>query len=88
MAWVSNAMKSLKATARAYLAYLFNEKKARRIYAYVEANNFRSQKLSERLGMRKEGCFKEFISFTMNKDGIPMYENTMQYALLMKEWEL
>lgn len=87
MAWIGNTMKSLKATTRAYLAYLFNEKKARR-NAYVEANNFRSQKLSERLGMRKEGCFKEFISFTKNKDGIPMYENTMQYAVLKKEWEL
>lgn len=74
--------------ARAYLTYLFNEKKARRIYAYVEETNLRSQKLCERLGMRKEGCFQEFISFTKNKDGIPMYENTMQYAILKKEWGL
>lgn len=73
--------------ARAYLTYLFSEKSARRIYGYVEETNLRSQKLCERLGMRKEGCFKEFISFTQNKDGIPIYENTMQYALLKKEWE-
>lgn len=74
--------------AKAYLTYLFNIKSARRIYAYVEETNLRSQKLCERLGMRKEGCFKEFISFTQNQDGIPIYENTIQYALLKKEWDL
>lgn len=73
--------------ARKYLTYLFNEKNARRVYAYVEDTNLRSQKLCERLGMRKEGCFKEFISFTQNEDGISIYENTIQYAILKKEWE-
>lgn len=74
--------------ARAYLSFLFNEKNARRIYAYVEDYNLRSQKLCERIGMRKEGCFIEFISFTQNADGTRRYENTLQYAILKKEWEL
>lgn len=74
--------------ARAYLTYPFERKAARRIYAYVEDTNLRSQKLCERLGMRKEGCFKEFVSFTQNEDGEPMYENTMEYAILKKEWVL
>ena len=52
----------------------------RRLYAYVEDDNYRSQKLCEKLGMRKEGYFLEFISFTK-------YENTFQYALLKKELE-
>lgn len=72
--------------AKAYLTFLFNEKNARRIYAYVEDTNIRSQKLCERLGMRKEGCFKEFISFTKNEDGTPRYEDTLQYAVLKREW--
>ncbi len=72
--------------ARAYLTYLFKDKNARRIYAYVEDTNLRSQNLCERLGMRKEGCFKEFISFTNDQNGTPLYENTMQYAILKKEW--
>ena len=38
------------------------------------------------LGMRKEGLFKEFISFVNNPDGTPRYENTLQYAILSKEW--
>lgn len=73
--------------ANAYLTFLFNDKKARRIFAYVEETNIRSQKLCERLGMRKEGCFMEFISFTQNTDGTPKYENTFQYAVLNKEWK-
>lgn len=72
--------------AKAYLTFLFNEKDARRIYAYVEDTNIRSQKLCERLGMRKEGCFKEFISFTKNEDGTQRYEDTIQYAVLKMEW--
>lgn len=74
-------------SARALFKYLFEEKGARRLYAYVEDDNYRSQKLSEKLGMRKEGCFLEFISFIKYEDGTPKYENTFQYALLKKEWE-
>lgn len=73
--------------AYAFYDYLFKEKGARRIYAYTEDNNIPSQHLCEKLGMRKEGLFKEFISFVDNPDGTPRYENTIQYAILKKEWE-
>ena len=73
--------------AKAYFDYLFKEKGARRIYAYTEDYNLPSQRLCERLGMRREGLFIEFVSFIKNPDGTPLYENTMQYAILKKEWE-
>ena len=73
--------------AEAYFNYLFNEKGARRIYAYTEDYNLPSQRLCEKLGMRREGLFLEFVSFVNNPDGTPIYENTMQYALLKKEWK-
>ena len=72
--------------AYAFFDYLFCEKGARRIYAYTEDYNIPSQKLCERLGMRREGLFMEFVSFVNNPDGTPKYENTMQYAILKKEW--
>jgi RimJ/RimL family protein N-acetyltransferase len=72
--------------AQAFFDYLFKEKGARRIYAYTEDNNIASQHLCEKLGMRQEGLFKEFISFVKNPDGTPHYENTYQYAVLRKEW--
>jgi len=73
--------------ARAFLDFLFNHKNARRIYAYTEDYNVRSQKLCERLGMRREAYYIEFISFVKNPDGTPKYENTFEYAILKKEWE-
>ena len=73
--------------AHAFFDYLFNEKGARRIYAYTEDYNLPSQHLCEKLGMRREGLFVEFVSFVKNQDGTPLYENTMQYAILKKEWD-
>lgn len=73
--------------ARAYFDDLFRAKGARRIYAYTEDYNIPSQRLCERLGMRREGLFLEFISFINNPDGTPHYENTVQYAILKKEWK-
>lgn len=72
--------------AEAYLDFLFRQKNARRIYAYVEEDNLPSQRLCQKLGMRLEGVFLEFISFVKNPDGSPLYENTMQFAILKKEW--
>ena len=72
--------------AKAYLDFLFTKKNVRRIYAYVADYNTRSQKLCERLGMRKEGCFLDFISFMKDENGVDIYENTMVYAILKREW--
>ena len=72
--------------AYAFFDYLFNQKGARRIYAYTEDYNISSQKLCIKLGMRKEGIFKEFVSFVNDDEGNPIYENTIQWAILKKEW--
>ena len=61
-------------------------KGARRIYVYVDDYNARSQHLCEKLGLRREGLFREFVSFVDDADGNPVYENTLQYALLKEEW--
>lgn len=73
--------------ARAFFDYLFSQKGARRIYAYTEDYNLSSQRLCEKLGMRREGVFLKFISFVTNPDGTPRYENTVQYAILQREWD-
>ncbi|WP_337184099.1 GNAT family protein [Shinella sp.] len=72
--------------ARALFRHLFEKRGARRLYAYVEDHNIASQRLCEKLGMRKEGLFVEFVSFTDDDAGNPIYENTMQYAVLRREW--
>lgn len=73
--------------AHAFFDYLFKDKGARRIYAYTEDYNIPSRHLCEKLGMRQEGLFMEFISFVKNPDGTLHYENTCQYAILKKEWD-
>ncbi len=55
--------------AYAFFDYLFRGKGARRIYAYTEDYNIPSQRLCEKLGMRREGLFVEFVSFVKNPDG-------------------
>lgn len=72
--------------ARALFAYLFSVKGARRLYAYVEDHNRASRRLCERLGMRQEGLFLEYVSFIKDDNGEPIFENTMQFAILRKEW--
>ena len=73
--------------AKACFMYLFEEMGIRRLYAYTDEENLKSQKLCRKLGMRQEGFFKEFMSFVNHSDGTPFYENTFQFALLKKEWE-
>ena len=73
--------------ARAYFDFLFTQKGARRLYAYNEDYNTASQKLCEKLGMRREGFYLEFISFVNDENGNPIYENTYEYAILKKEWK-
>lgn len=72
--------------ASVLIDYLFGNLSVRRIYVYTEDYNFSCQRLCEKLGMRREGLFKEFVSFINNPDGSPKYENTIQYAILRKEW--
>ena len=73
--------------AKAFFDYLFYQKNARRIYAFTEDYNLASQKLCQKLGMRQEGLFREFVTFVNDTDGNPIYENTIQWAILKWEWD-
>ncbi|PRD43626.1 GNAT family N-acetyltransferase [Phyllobacterium phragmitis] len=72
--------------ARALFSYLFSVRGARRLYAYVEDHNRASRRLCERLGMRQEGLFLEYVAFKKDDSGEPIFENTVQFAILRKEW--
>lgn len=90
MCWMLNDRYRSKGYAfeavSAFFDYLFCQMGARRIYAFTEDYNLPSQKLCERLGMRREGEFVEYVSFVSNDEG-PIYENTLQYAVLKREWQ-
>lgn len=69
------------------LTTCFRKRGARRLYVYTEDYNTSCQRLCEKLGMRQEGFFREFVTFVKEPDGSPKYENTLQYAILKKEWD-
>src|SRR5690606_29385035 len=73
--------------AHALCADLFANQGIRRIYAYVEDHNTSSRRLCGKLGMREEGLFLEYVTFQKDSAGHPIYENTMQYAILRHEWQ-
>jgi len=70
----------------AYFDFLFNQMNIRRIYTYTEDYNIPCQKLCKKLGMRQEGFYKEFVSFIKDDNGNNVYENTLEFAILKKEW--
>jgi len=72
--------------AQTLFEYLFAAKSARRLFAYVEDDNVASQRVCEKLGMRHEGTFEEFVSFENDSAGRPIFVDTRQYAILLKEW--
>lgn len=71
------ASEALKAT----INYLFNKLNKHRIIASIDYRNSKSIKLIDRLGFKKEGCFKE--SLFINGEWI----DDIIYAMLKKEWK-
>lgn len=74
-------------SARAILDYGFGTLNAHRVKAECNAQNHRSVKLMERLGMRREGEFKQNVWYKKDADGNPIWQDTLQYAILKEEWE-
>ena len=71
---------------RALAAYLFQQGNARRLYAECHDQNESSIRLLERLHFRREGCHREDISFKEDAEGAPIFQNTLIYAMLRREY--
>ena len=48
--------------------------------------NYRSHKLMERLGMRREAELKKNVFFRKDSFGNPIWQDTLVYAILNEEW--
>ncbi len=64
------------------MRYAFESLGARRIIAEVNARNTRSLKLVERLGMRKEAHFREYMP---RKENSGIYDDLCVFAVLKNE---
>ena len=73
-------------SASALLDYAFGTLKAHRVIAECNPLNYRSHKLMERLGMRREAELKKNVYFKKDSFGNPIWQDTLQYAVLNEEW--
>ncbi|MBP7320290.1 MAG: GNAT family N-acetyltransferase, partial [Lachnospiraceae bacterium] len=69
------------------IRHLFETVGARRVIAQCNDDNERSIRLLEKLGFRREGYFLEDVSFKEDENGNPIYVNSLQYAMLKREWD-
>ena len=67
--------------------FVLSERQRLAIVRSVAADEQLKARKAKEITMRREGLFLEFISFVNNPDGTPRYENTYQYAILIKEWD-
>ena len=58
---------------------------AHRVYAECDARNVPSWKLLEKVGLRREAHFRQNIWFRGDKNGAPVWKDTLVYAILEDE---
>ena len=68
----------------AVIARAFREG-AHRVYAECDSRNVPSWKLLEKVGIRREACFRQNIWFRRDENGNPIWKDTLVYAILEDE---
>ena len=73
--------------AAAVIASAFDAALAHRVIAMCNPENIRSERLMQRLGMRKEGLLIKNLYFETDGNGCPIWLDTAMYAVLREEWQ-
>lgn len=71
--------------ARRLMTYAFEHLGMRRMIALCDTRNTASRALMERLGMRREGEFKQNVGFKTDEHGQTIWTDSYQYAILKDE---
>ena len=72
-------------SASALIHYGFENFGIHRVVAYCNPENTASWELLERIGMRREGCFRKKAFFRTAEDGSPLWFDAFAYAILVDE---
>ena len=72
--------------AAAVIDAAFREGLAHRVIAMCNPENTASERLMQRLGMRKEGLLVRNLYFSTDENGHPLWQDTAMYALLAEEF--
>lgn len=73
--------------ARSLIGHAFGALGAHRIEAMCDPRNAASWRVLERLGMRREGHFRERAFFRRDGAGAPIWHDAWAYGILSSEWE-
>jgi len=69
-------------SAAALIRYGFDHFGIHRVMAHCNPENIASWKVLEKIGMRREGYFRQNIFFKKAADGSPLWVDTFEYAIL------
>lgn len=72
-------------SADALIRYGFQHFGIHRVIAHCSPENIASWKVLEKLGMKREGCFRKNIFFKRAKDGSPLWLDSLEYAMLKED---
>ena len=70
---------------RAIVEYAFQNYKAHRIMARCDPENPASWKLLEKVGFRREGHFKQVVTFRNDESGNPIWHDAYEYGFLKED---
>ena len=69
-------------SAKKILEYGFGKLKIHKVIAFCNPKNRKSWKLLERLGMKREGTFRQSAYFRKNEKGEPLWHDAYAYGIL------
>jgi RimJ/RimL family protein N-acetyltransferase len=71
--------------ATALVRYGFQHFGIHRIVAHCNPENVASWRVLEKIGMRREGYLRKNVFFQRTKDGIPLWQDSLEYAILKED---
>lgn len=69
-------------SSSAILDYAFKMLRSHKVVAFCNPDNIPSWKVLEKIGMEREGFFKQKAFFRKDKDGNPLWHNCYAYGIL------
>ncbi|MBN1697306.1 MAG: GNAT family N-acetyltransferase [Spirochaetales bacterium] len=71
--------------SKAIIDFAFTVLKAHRVAAYCNPANIPSWKVLEKIGMKREGCFRQKAFFRRDKNDIPIWHDCYAYGIVENE---
>ena len=67
------------------IQYGFEQLGIHRVIAHCNPENIPSWRVLEKIGMKREGCFRKNVFFRTTPEGSPIWTDTYEYAILKED---